>query len=154
MKFARVMMAVLVAAGLAACKGEEPDKAKTGGDPEPISVAKVDTTVASEFPPGFTPDFGYRIRSKRTVSEGGVQYRKLVVEFKELEAPDVDQGVQRNMEKIGYKRYKTIQQDNGAIVGDYGRDGHRVTTTTTPLQESMELFEPEAKGTVYFVWKQ
>jgi hypothetical protein len=153
MKFARLMMVVFVAAGLAACKGEEPDKAKTATDPEPISVAKVDTTVASEFPPGFTPDFGYRIRSKRTVSEGGVQYRKLVVEFKELEAPDVDQSVQRNMEKIGYKRYKTIRQDNGAIVGDYGRNGHRVTVTTTPLQESMELFEPGAKGTVYFVWK-
>ena len=153
MKFSKLVLLMLLGLAVAACQKEEKVDATPQQAEDPVKVAKVDLGAASEFPAGFSPAFAYRLRSKRTDTEGGVQYRKLVVEFKGAEAVEVDSSIQDSLGQVGYRRYKTIQQENGAIVGDYGKDGHRITVTTTPLQANMSLFDPEAKGTVYFVWK-
>ena len=51
----------------------------------------------------------------------------------------------------GFKRYKS-EASHGTLVGDYGKTGHRVTTTTTPAENSKIKLASDSAGTVYFVW--
>ncbi|MEA5667180.1 hypothetical protein VA603_06470 [Stenotrophomonas sp. MH1] len=154
LRFARSSVFALMALGMVGC-GNSPVPADGAASPaEPaVEATDVSAAVASDFPRGFVPEFSYRIRSKANDTVEGVEYKRLVVEFKGADVASIDKAVEAGLVKIGYRRYKTLNQENGAIVGDYGKDGHRITATTTPKSESMSLFDPEAKGTVYFVWR-
>jgi hypothetical protein len=145
---------VVIAVMMSACQQEQNQSSPAAvAPPEPVKVTPLEAVVDQNFPAGFRPTFEHRIRSKRTDTQDGAEYRKLVVEFKSADAQAVDKEVQSGLEEIGYRRYKTIQEANGALVGDYGREGHRITVTTTPLQPDMKLFDADSRGTVYFVWK-
>jgi len=154
LKFSRYSVLVLVAAAIAGC-GKAPVTAENAGAAGKAAVEATDVSaaVASDFPKGFVPDFAYRVRSKADDTVDGVAYKKLVIEFKGGDVAVTDKAIEAGMTKMGYRRYKTLSQENGAIVGDYGKDGHRITATTTPRTDAMNLFDPDAKGTVYFVWR-
>lgn len=136
------------------CNRSTPEAANKMDSTSPIEqMGGTEMAGNKDFPAGYQPAFDYRIRSQRTDTVNGEQFRKLVIEFKGGDEKAIDAAIQSGLERLGYRRYKTINEPNGAIVGDYGRDGHRITATTTPIRPEMELMDPEANGTVYFVWK-
>ncbi|WP_269790063.1 hypothetical protein [Stenotrophomonas sp. Iso1] len=150
----RYSVFALMALGMIGC-GKSPVPGDGAASPAKAAAEAVDVSaaVASDFPRGFVPEFSYRVRSKANDTIDGVEYKKLVVEFKGGDAVTIDKTVEAGFVRIGYRRYKTLTQNNGAIVGDYGKDGHRITATITPKSDSMSLFDAESKGTIYFVWR-
>lgn len=152
-------LVVCMAVELAGCS-DKPAQAAATPQGTPANAASVLATTpvappnAKEFPSGFVPDFKYQIRSKTTQDEGIDRYRKLVIEFQEGDAASIDKRVESTLSALGYRRYKNYQEPNGAIVGDYGRKGHRITATTTQAQPGMNMLNPASQGTVYFVWKE
>lgn len=146
---------MLLVAALVGCSREDGQKLPESNTPaKRMDAAPIALSAASEFPPGFTPAFSYRIRSKKLDIQGSDRYRKLVIEYKEGDVNSVDKSIEGSLSGIGFRRYKNFQQPNGTIVGDYGNAGRRVTVTTTPKQPDMNLLDPGSLGTVYFVWKE
>ncbi|MCC8362600.1 hypothetical protein LK996_05870 [Lysobacter sp. A6] len=147
---------VLVAA-LAACSDKSAQQAPKQTAAEGAAALATTPAVApdsNEFPGGFVPDFKYQIRSKKTEDQGAERYRKLVIEFQQVDAAEIDKRIESKLAALGYRRYKAFQEPNGAFVGDYGRNsGHRITATTTQAQPGMTMLNADSRGTVYFVWK-
>jgi hypothetical protein len=106
----------------------------------------------SVFPDGIKPAFLYKIRSKGTAQASTGQVRKLVVEFEKTDAKVVDKELESALVAKGFKRYKNEISSDGGLVGDYGKTGHRVTTTTTSAKNSKLNLAADSAGTVYFVW--
>lgn len=150
-------LAVAVAVALAGCTdnpGQQAVPQQAASGTSSLETTPVAAPVSNEFPSGFLPDFKYQIRSKRTDDQGADRYRKLVIEFQQGDAAEIDKRIESSLSALGYRRYKTYQEANGAIVGDYGKKGHRITATTTQAQPDMNLLNPASQGTVYFVWKE
>lgn len=149
---------LIVAASLAACADKsDPQGAQpkaTADAASGLATTPVSAPNSTEFPSGFVPDFKYQIRSKKTEEQGADRFRKLVIEFQQADAAQIDKRIESSLAALGYRRYKTYQEPNGAFVGDYGKKGHRITATTTPVGPSMKLFNAGSQGTVYFVWKE
>ncbi|QNP41430.1 hypothetical protein [Lysobacter solisilvae (ex Woo and Kim 2020)] len=108
--------------------------------------------VNPDFPTGFEPPFGYKIRSRKTEESPEGPVRKLVIEFKQGDVATVDKQIEELLTAKGYRRYKSFQQGEG-LVGDYGNQGRRVTVTTNPANGQLAL-AADSLGTVYFVWKE
>ena len=119
-----------------------------------LSTTPVSPPGQSEFPSGFVPDFAYQIRSKKIEDRDGDRFRKLVIEFQYADAKEVDKRIESHLSDLGYRRYKAYRQPNGALVGDYGKGGDRITATTIPIQPDMKLLNHASRGTVYFAWKE
>lgn len=153
----RKTLLVAVAIALTACNQAAPPSAEPTVDQAAPSVATpepapVQATSNPEFPAEFEPSFPYKIRSKKSEETADGVLRKLVIEFKAGDVLEVDRQLEQLLVAKGYRRYKNFPQGD-AVVGDYGKDGHRVTTTTTPSNGQLQL-DPDSLGTVYFVWKQ
>lgn len=104
------------------------------------------------FPASLEPPFAYKIRSRKTEETPNGTVHKLVIEFKQGDVATVDKQLEKILIDKGYHRYKRFSQGNG-IVGDYGKDGQRVTITTSPVNGNSKL-APDSQGTVYFVWQK
>lgn len=154
----KILLAAIVMA-LAACNQAAPPPASTAAADQvpppavaPVPEAPVAAASNPEFPAGFEPSFPYKIRSKKSEDAADGVLRKLVIEFKQGDVATVDRQLEESLVAKGYRRYKNFPQGD-ALVGDYGKDGHRVTTTTTPANGQLQL-DPDSLGTVYLVWKQ
>lgn len=153
--YKKIFGVLVVAAALAGCTDQPSQPQQTTADAaSALATTPVAAPNSSEFPSGFVPDFEYQLRSKKTEDQGADRYRKLVIEYQQGDAAEIDKRIEASLAALGYRRYKTYQEPNGALVGDYGRKGHRITVTTTQAQPSMKLLNPASLGTVYFVWKE
>src|SRR5689334_22934913 len=128
----RRLIAAAALLALAACqKTETPSAAGTGTIAAPSTVAAPATApvaqapVSSPLPENLAADFAYRVRSRG--SDGNVH--RLVIEFQGDDAASVDRKLEALLVAKGYRRYKSLH-DGDALVGDYGRDGARITATT------------------------
>jgi hypothetical protein len=146
----RRLIAAVALLALAACqKTETPSAAAQGTIAAPATLASApvaEPPVASPLPEGLAADFAYRVRSRG--SEGNVH--RLVIEFQGDDAATIDKKLESLLVAKGYRRYKSLQ-DGDALIGDYGRDGARITATTTPANGVLQL-AADSRGTVYFVW--
>lgn len=133
---------------LSAC-GDHSQEAKDKIPPTANTAQAV--VEKSAFPDGIKPAFQYKIRSQGTAQAEAGQVRKLVIEFKKTDVKAVDAELEKALVAKGFKRYKT-ETSGGSLVGDYGKTGHRVTTTTTSAGNSKLSLAPDSAGTVYFVW--
>ncbi|WP_296250148.1 hypothetical protein [uncultured Stenotrophomonas sp.] len=142
---------------LAACNGPAtapvatPSEANPAADAPTVQSDAASANYNRDFPEGLQMPFEYTIRSRKVEEVDGAVLRKLVIEFRQGDAPTVDKQVEELLVAKGYKRYKTLERGND-LVGDYGSDGKRVTVTTTPVGGSLQLAEGSL-GTIYFVWK-
>ena len=119
----------------------------------PVSEGKRPAAVANpDFPEGIAPGFAYKIRSRSAEETPEGRLRKLVIEFKEGNVKTIDNQIDDALVAHGYRRYKTVDQGE-SMVGDYGKNGHRITVTTSPKSGKLRL-EANSLGTVYFVWKE
>lgn len=134
---------------LAAC-GNHPQEPATQ---PPHDVAKTEKPSKSHFslPDGIEPSFSYKVRSKSVAAAPFGQVQKMVIEFKKTDAKTVDSELENMLVAKGFKRYRS-EASNGALIGDYGKTGHRVTTTATPAENSKLKLAEDSAGTVYFVW--
>ena len=133
---------------LAAC-GNHPQEPAT--PPQAVAKTEKPSRTHSQLPNGIEPSFSYKVRSKSVASTPSGQVQKIVIEFKKADAKAVDSELEKALVAKGFKRYKS-EASNGALVGDYGKTGHRVTTTTTPAENRKINLAADSAGTVYFVW--
>lgn len=158
--YKQILGTLAIAVALAGCSDKSDQQAadaapqKSADGASGLATAPVAPPQSTEFPSGLTPAFAYQLRSKKTEDQGAERYRKLVIEFQQANTAEVDKSIESSLLALGYRRYKTIEQPNGGLVGDYGRKGHRITVTTTPVQPGAKLLNPASEGTVYFVWKE
>lgn len=156
----RLLITILPIALLAACSAPTPPEGQAAdaaaGTEKPTVQAEAGGAPAAAFnpafPEGIAPDFRHKIRSRKDEKSGSETMRKLVIEFKEGDAATIDAKMQSLLEGKGYRRYKTLQTGQD-LVGDYGKPGHRVRVTTTPVGENLKL-DPDSLGTVYLVWTE
>lgn len=145
----RLAIILLTVSLLAACSSKNEPQPEMPAAPKP-SVATVVNNP--DFPVGYSPDFAYRIRSRKSEPSAEGVTRRLVIEFKEGDSRSIDKQIEASLSALGYKRYKAMVQGIG-IYGDYGKHGHRISVTTSPSAGQLILSEG-SKGTIYWVWKE
>ncbi|MFC3551478.1 hypothetical protein ACFOLC_10705 [Lysobacter cavernae] len=120
----------------------------------PTVQAAAPAAYNPDFPTGFVPAFKYSIRSRSVEDAAGGKQRRLVIEYKDGDAPAIDKQIEELLAAKGYKRYKTFERGDD-LVGDYGKSGKRITVTTTPANDNLKMkLAADSLGTVYFVWQE
>lgn len=136
---------------LAACS-QTSNQATADGSPAQAATPATQPVANEAFPTGLEPPFAYKIRSRKNEETPSGTVHALVIEFKQGDVATVDKQLERILLAKGYSRYKNISQGD-SLVGDYGKDGQRVTITTSPANGKLKL-DPDSHGTVYFVWQK